>query len=879
MRFMSLAMSAALFVTTLVAPAAGEAPLAEKIPAGAIVYVGWAGKTPALDGSALGQLLAGPGVSDLLTMAKTALRNEVPPRDHAALERFWSALDIAWRHPAAMAVLDVRKNPKDPVDLVAVIDLGADRDAFAEHLDAAIQAGAERKHWTLEQASAGGVAYQRLLTRNGDAPAVAIGYVGKTFFLAVGANVVEKLVALAPEKSLRADAAFQAAHKAVAADKEQLSFCLDVAKLTTTIKAMMPSPATEAAASQPARNPVDAVMAALGVSKITTIAGSMGVVGKDLLTQVRLVSPAPHKGLLMLAAGAPLADNALAHVPGDAHLAAAWSLSPEALYAEVLDVAQAAGWAGGDGFAAGEKRVQEMLGLSLREEILPAFGDTWVLASAPSWGGTLTGTMLTVSVKDPAKAAAVTAGIEGFLARMLVPPPAPAADGDDINRPVPRPRKSWSIERRKVGQTTVTFLLRRGEMMPVSPAWAIHEGRLYVALWPQVIESAIVRQAPGADPAAAKTVFLPNTPAYAALKRRVGPGASALMYVNGAALVKDVYNILLIGWSMVAGELTRQAPGLARSTMPALTTLEAYLQPEMAAVIPDAGGITYRAQSTLGGLSGAAALVPAAAAVALPVVANMIESARKTASAANLRAIGMGCRMYMMENNEQTPPNLDALVAGSFIPPQSLGSPADRSPNRARLENGKVVGQPSYIYISGLDLRKDPAPSQRVWAYERPEIYGNEGTNVLFLDGSVRWMPMAAFRRALATGKAPATQKGEAAMEGNLAVLRNALEMYAAEHDGKGPGPRTIVGQLTQYTSASGAVSATKDASHPYGPYLQGIPAMPTGPWKGAQGIGTAAGPGIGWIYDPATQTIKPSLDERPAKRSGGKAPATRPAK
>ncbi|MCY2926449.1 MAG: hypothetical protein NT031_13610, partial [Planctomycetota bacterium] len=496
-----------------------------KIPAGALAYVGWAGQTPAFRGSTLGQFLDGQKTSNLLATAKSALKNEIPPRDHPTIDRLWSALEIALCRPAAMVLLDVRKDEKNPLDLLAVMDLGDQRDAFAGHLDAVLRAGVERKHWILEPASAGGLNYQQIRMDDKNAPAVAVGYAGSVFFLAVGQGVVEQFAALSPEKSLKADAAFQAARKDVATDKELLACCLDVAALTKKAKAMMPAAesAPDAPASEPAPDPVDTAMNVLGLAKVTTIAGSISAVDKNLLTQIRLVSPAPHKGLMTLLAGEPLGDDALAHVPADAHLAAAWRLSPEALYNELLEVAKA--FHVRDGFDRDERRMQADLGLSVTQDILPALGDTWTLASAPSWGGAFTGTILTGSVKNPAKAALVTGKVEEFLSRMLMPPapPAdPAAMEDGMPAPVRRPRRGWSIEQRQVAGTTVKFVVRHGEAVPVAPAWAIHQGRLYVALWPQVIESAILRQAPVAADGVAKDPSLPATPAYLGLKQRVG---------------------------------------------------------------------------------------------------------------------------------------------------------------------------------------------------------------------------------------------------------------------------------------------------------------------------------------------------------------------
>jgi prepilin-type N-terminal cleavage/methylation domain-containing protein len=104
----------------------------------------------------------------------------------------------------------------------------------------------------------------------------------------------------------------------------------------------------------------------------------------------------------------------------------------------------------------------------------------------------------------------------------------------------------------------------------------------------------------------------------------------------------------------------------------------------------------------------------------------------------------------------------------------------------------------------------------------------------------------------------------DAALSGNLAVIRNAIEMYAAEHRNTYPGPTAekFEQQLTSYTDLSGNVSATRDTTHLYGPYLQSIPPMPIGdPSKPTEVLidATNSPPtvvttgGEGWLYNPST--------------------------
>lgn len=87
-------------------------------------------------------------------------------------------------------------------------------------------------------------------------------------------------------------------------------------------------------------------------------------------------------------------------------------------------------------------------------------------------------------------------------------------------------------------------------------------------------------------------------------------------------------------------------------------------------------------------------------------------------------------------------------------------------------------------------------------------------------------------------------------------ALQLAVERYRAEH-GSYPTATAIADQLTKYTDIFGAVSETRTAPYIYGPYVRKIPAVPLGPAIGSTTVGTAAGSGIGWIYDPDSGAIK----------------------
>lgn len=107
---------------------------------------------------------------------------------------------------------------------------------------------------------------------------------------------------------------------------------------------------------------------------------------------------------------------------------------------------------------------------------------------------------------------------------------------------------------------------------------------------------------------------------------------------------------------------------------------------------------------------------------------------------------------------------------------------------------------------------------------------------------------------------------GDSSLRGSLAGLRNAIDMYAAEHGGTFPaGTETeITDRLTKKTDASGNVGNPPTVNvHIFGPYLRtGIPPLPVCANKGkttlkiVTGIPTGGTGTEGWVYSTDTGQI-----------------------
>ena len=107
----------------------------------------------------------------------------------------------------------------------------------------------------------------------------------------------------------------------------------------------------------------------------------------------------------------------------------------------------------------------------------------------------------------------------------------------------------------------------------------------------------------------------------------------------------------------------------------------------------------------------------------------------------------------------------------------------------------------------------------------------------------------------MSRGAAGAAESGAVS---DLSILRSAIELYAAEHNGAFPALATFENQLTMYTDDNGVTNATKTAVYKFGPYLRAVPTQKAGPEKGSNTVtGTQATAGAGWWYTASTGDIR----------------------
>lgn len=106
----------------------------------------------------------------------------------------------------------------------------------------------------------------------------------------------------------------------------------------------------------------------------------------------------------------------------------------------------------------------------------------------------------------------------------------------------------------------------------------------------------------------------------------------------------------------------------------------------------------------------------------------------------------------------------------------------------------------------------------------------------------------------------------ESAMRANLAAMRAAIDLFAAEHNGIFPNVANFEAQVTTFSDSLGGTSITKDVTHKYGPYLRRLPGLPIagsgaiiGGAQDDSGVAAADGVGIGWLYNEIIGEVTPN--------------------
>ena len=276
----------------------------------------------------------------------------------------------------------------------------------------------------------------------------------------------------------------------------------------------------------------------------------------------------------------------------------------------------------------------------------------------------------------------------------------------------------------------------------VTPTWAIQDGNLYFALYPQTVSGAAAFVA-GKGPS-----ILENADFVATRKRLGSENAGSVQYTDLVRMAPVNYGSWVAISRLIGfGDLFGVPSPLI--VLPPMAPLMANLSSAGSMSWTDDAGFHARSicpfpGSTVLSTDPISAYMSASPAISfsilLPALSKARESANRVKSGSNLRQIGMGCMVHATENGEY-PPDLGSLLKQDLTPAVFIsprGNQTLPAQNLTPEQLAQWVNEHSdYVYLG--KGKTNTLHADEPLAYEKLEIGGNQGVNILFGDGHVEF--------------------------------------------------------------------------------------------------------------------------------------------
>ncbi len=701
---------------------ASEHDLAQLVPDDTLVYFGRAGSDQTdqhAAKTAYGRLTAEPQVQrftdqlgkviDQLFEKQLAESEEDVATYRAA--KGWVKSLLA--KPTAIAILDCGVGDQGPfVEAALISRIGPDGKDFLGRFDALL-AGCDAPEG--EVALVAG----RTMTRvNIPVPGgLFYGVIDDYFVAAIGEGAVKRIAERIGGKggSLAKNEALLHARKRMVGDEAARSTTvhINVTELGKKLKPLMPMiPLYDPESAEKVCN----VLKALGLDSLNAITWESRFASDGCFSGMYFHTPGGGRGLLSNASVKPLTDDDLKLIPKSPTWAVACNIDLSGMYRTLLSGVETCGEEISGPVMGGIKTVEDALGFEIGEGLFDLIGDTVILYDAPENGGLwFTGITKLVESRDPAKLQERVKKIAQTIA-------AAVGAEDSV--------KFGEMEHRG---HRVEFLNIVGIPMPVAPAWAAHDKWVVIGLYPQMVTTALDRLE-GGDPS--KDSILANED-FVAARRVLGDIGPSMSYVDSRVILGGVYPWVLLLGQMGAAMAQGEGIEVDVTAIPSQQTLAKHLFNEAKTTQCDENGILYASYGAwpFGPspiLSGYANTATAAmvVSIALPSLSRARELSKRTVCAANLRGIGQAMYIYAQDDNK-FPPDLDAVVKANYSTPRQFICPSTTATEADGLDA-------CYVYIPGQSNDSNPT---NVLLYEKPENHGGEGSNVLFVDGHVEFLP------------------------------------------------------------------------------------------------------------------------------------------
>jgi len=698
---------------------------AERMPAETLLYLGWTGcdyAGVAAKDTAMGRTLADPQVrrffgdldQALDGLLRQAAVEEVGVEAYDAARRM--VFDI-FRHPGALAVIDFGFGESGPIAQAAlVLELGDRARGFAADFRTVLD---KTPLPPPQPATVAGRSMEQLFV---PVPGgVFFGAADGKFVLAVGTETVQRLLASPSDDtpSLAGSPQMALSRKQLNSDPHTRGMCLylDVAGLLERARMLVPMFVQE----QDKQALIWQLVDGLGLSSLRSLCWELHYRGAGCYSAVFLHTEGPPKGLLAIGSATPVAEDDLALIPKEPYWGTVFSIEPGRIYAEAMSLMKQIDAEAHQEAADLVAELEKSLALRLDEDLLDLIGSTVVAYDAAENGGLwFTGTTVIADSTDPERLQGSIRKIIQAVARMV------AEEDEDV---------SLGLSSTSYRDHRIEYLNLTGVPMPVAPAWTVHQKRIVVGLYPQMVMAAVDRLLD-----ASPEDSLATNPDFARARKTLGGLGSSVTYLDTRRAIEQLYAVALplaqMGLSMGQSEGLKldvsSLPGRRPLTQHLFAHVSTAKREESGVLCSSYGPLPFGVPSVAESAGGTTVM---ATAILLPSLSRARALSKRVVSATNLRIVGQGCLVYANDHNEAFPPDLQTLLDEGYLTAENLRAPND--------ETGGV----SYVYIAGhhaAHVRWDS-----VVAHERTDLNDGEGVNVLFGDMHVEFVEPERFERLL----------------------------------------------------------------------------------------------------------------------------------
>ena len=696
---------------------AGAQPLADRVPADAVLYVGWQGAED-----------PGKGYTDSHAAAFF---------EAAQLRRFIDQLlpqlaaKVAEESPreasqVLIATLMIQQSMKHPGTLFIALSAGGGEMGPPVRFGFVLKAGdqAQKIADVLSKHLPPAAIEERVLVQDG------------MFMLHMGLSPddVKCVVGENPASSLGRLEAFTAAMKHGTPDPWGVGY-VDGEGMLKLIEmgAMMSGDPTVAGIWPKLR-------VASGVGSVKRAIWTAGFFDKRWRQDVFVHAPQPRLGLVAsMLDTAPLGAQDIAAIPATATAASAFRFDLAALVKGIRD--------GVADFDPGMKDMVDgqlaaasaMLGFDVDKDLVQAFGDAWCLYSDSNVGGAgIVGMVLVNRAREPEKLATSLNSLMTFITRTITEQSELGEEGMVL-----------AVRRTVVDGTTVHYLTT-----PLfTPSWAVRDGNLYLGLFPQVVASAAAH-------VANKGRSIAFNSDYVRLRREVGGRITSFTFADLPRTLPHTYSTV-VTYGRLTGFFEMMGFDLPPMIVPPLHQLSPHVVPAASFTWVDDEGWHWMSTEPFPGstLIGSAqgsgvAVTSMGVGILLPALGAARRTANRVKASTQLHSLLKGIVIYSLDNDGKLPPTLGDLApyidspAFFLYPATETGPPSDVWRRMSAEEKKAWINANSpLVYVRGDGIADHRA--DRVLVHT--PLTGDPDADALagFADGHVESLKEAELRRRL----------------------------------------------------------------------------------------------------------------------------------